>query len=335
MEWLIVLGVLIAAILLFTLAVTVYFFFHAVCRNDKYTVDAALARMRNKVPPEHFALIKKGAEGFIAAPRKDVFIISRDGLKLHGFFIEQPAPTAARGTIILVHGWHSCWDLDFSGSAPFLHKEGCSLLLIDQRCHGESGGDLISYGVKEKDDVLLWLEWVERTHPGLPVYLCGVSMGAATVLMVAGESLSGRIRGVIADCGYSSPTPVIKGTLTHTLGKWGAPTYMAIDLNCRRRGGFSLSESSPAQALKKNTDIPCLFFHGDADPLVPWTMSLENYRACRAPKELVVVHGAAHAMSYIVEPGLYREKLCAFFEANDPPPTPKRRRFGRRKENAS
>ncbi|MBQ5725723.1 MAG: alpha/beta hydrolase [Clostridia bacterium] len=303
-----------------------------IARRRTAGTDAIITLAMGGAPDSHDPIYDEWAEALRNTPTQTVAIRSRENYVLRGRWY--PAENAKR-IVILVHGWHSCWDLDFSGSAPFLHKEGCSLLLIDQRCHGESGGDLISYGIKEKDDVLLWLEWVERTHPGLPVYLCGVSMGAATVLMAAGESLSGRVRGVIADCGYSSPTPVIKGTLTHTLGKWGTPTYMAIDLNCRRRGGFSLSESSPAQALKKNTDIPCLFFHGDADPLVPWTMSLENYRACRAPKELVVVHGAGHAMSYIVEPGLYREKLCAFFEANDPPPTPKRRRFGRRKENAS
>ncbi len=303
-----------------------------IARRRTPGTDAIVSLATGDPPDNHDSIYDEWAEALRNTPTETVAIRSRENYVLRGHWY--PAENAKR-IIILVHGWHSRWNLDFCGSAPFLHGEGCSLLLIDQRCHGESGGDLISYGIKEKDDVLLWLEWVERSHPGLPVYLCGVSMGAATVLLAAGEPLDGRVRGVIADCGYSSPTPVIKDTLKKAIGKWGAPTYMAIDLNCRRRGGFSLAKDTPVRAMAKNTEIPCLFFHGDADKLVPWTMSLENYRACRAPKELVVVHGAAHAMSYIVEPGLYREKLLAFFEANDPPPTPPKRRFGRRKKETA
>lgn len=252
-------------------------------------------------------------------PTELVEIRSRDGyvLRAHWYPVE-----GAKRIIIMAHGWHSRWNYDFSGSSPFLHDNGCSLLLIDQRCHGESGGNLISYGIAERYDVLSWLEWVETNHPGYPVYLCGISMGAATVLMAAGLPISGRVRGIIADCGYSTPKEIIRLTLDKNIGKLAGPTLAAVDLNCKLRERFSFGDYSPIEAMAQNKDIPCLFVHGDEDTFVPWRMSLENYYACQAPKDLLIVHGAGHGLSFVVDPETYKKKLLDFFAGYDTPVVP-------------
>ena len=75
----------------------------------------------------------------------------------------------------------------------------------------------------------------------------------------------------------------------------------------------------------RNTDIPCLFIHGGDDDFVPVRMSIENFYACQAPKELLIVPGAGHGLSYLVDPVRYRERVLAFFSAWDdrvPPPQP-------------
>ena len=90
--------------------------------------------------------------------------------------------------------------------------------------------------------------------------------------------------------------------------------------------------------MTANKEIPCLFVHGDADDFVPWRMSLENYYACRAPKELLIIHGAGHGLSFLVEPDRYKQKVLDFFATYDPtyipPAKPKKHLFGRRKANA-
>lgn len=315
MEWLIVLGVLIAAILLFTLAVTVYFFFHAVCRNDKYTVDAALARMRNKVPPEHFALIKKGAEGFIAAPRKDVFIISRDGLKLHGFFIEQPAPTAARGTIILVHGWHSHPEIDFSASWPYYLEKGLNILAIDQRAHSGSEGKYICFGVKERFDLIDWINFTnERYGKDKKIIVSGVSMGSSTVLMALGEdSLPDNVVGATADCGFVSAWEEFSHVLRRSYHLPKFPLMYTTDLLSRAVADFPFRGFSTEQALK-NARVPVLLVHGLADTFVPPEHSRRSAAACASPHELIEVEGAGHGMSYLVDTKTVGGKLDSFFE---------------------
>ncbi len=258
--------------------------------------------------------IREKAQALKDLSLEQVAIRSRDGYVLRAHWY--PAENAHR-TVILAHGWRSCWNLDFSASSPFLHENGCNLLLIDQRCHGESGGDLISYGIQERYDVLAWLDWIEANHPGFPVYLCGISMGASTVLMTAELPITERVSGIIADCGYSTPDEIVSLTLRKTLGGFTAPTMAAVNLNCQLRGGFTLKKASPIEAMAKNTDIPCLFIHGDEDDFVPVRMSLENFYACRAPKELYVVHGAGHGLSFIMDPEGYKRKVLDFFTAWD------------------
>lgn len=104
---------------------------------------------------------------------KDVWICSGDGLKLHALYFEQK--NAVR-TVLCAHGYRGTAYGDFAGSAEMLKKERCNLLLIDERGCGKSEGKYITFGVKEKDDILRWLEWLNRNQ-NLPVYLYGVSMG--------------------------------------------------------------------------------------------------------------------------------------------------------------
>ncbi len=301
-----------------------------IARRRTPGTDAIIAMATGKESDAPDPTYETWAEALKQAAPEQVAIRSHDNYVLRAHWY----PTAeAKRIVIMVHGWHSRWNLDFSGSSPYLHDNGCSLLLIDQRCHGESGGDLISYGIRERYDVLSWLEWVEENHPGLPIYLCGVSMGAATVLMAAGLPIAGRVCGIIADCGYSTPQEIIKITLEKAIGKMAAPTLAAVNLNCKRREDFTFRDYTPIEAMTQNTEVPCLFIHGDDDKLVPFRMSVENYYACQAPKDILIVHGAAHGLSFVVDPEAYKQKLTAFFAAYDAlaKPAPKRRLFGRRK----
>lgn len=256
------------------------------------------------------------AQRILELPTETVEIRSRDDyvLRAHWYPVE-----GAKRTVLLAHGWHSRWNYDFSGATPFMHDNECNLLLIEQRCHGQSGGDIISYGILERRDVLSWIDWLEANHPGYPLYLCGISMGAATVLMTAELPIAGRVAGIIADCGYSTPDEIIKITLDKAIGKWSGPTYAAVNLNCKRRAKFSFGDHSPVEAMAKNTEVPCLFIHGDDDGLVPWRMSVENFYACQAPKDILIVHGAGHGLAFVVDPEAYKAKVLAFFGAYDTP----------------
>lgn len=301
-----------------------------IARRKNRATDALVAAVSKHPPQPLDESIVQLSRDVRELPMEAVEIRSQDRYVLRGRWY--PAENAKR-TVILAHGWHSRWYVDFSASTPFLHESGCNLLLIDQRCHGDSGGDLIGYGVCERNDILSWLEYVEANHGGLPVYLCGLSMGAATVLMAAALPIEDRVCGIIADSAYANPNDVIRHTLKKNVGPLASPTLAAVNLNCKRRGKFSFGDASPVKAMKQNKTIPCLFIHGDADTFVPCEMGMKNYTACKAPKELLVVPDADHGMSFVVSPEAYKKKVLDFFTAYDPPAPPTRRKclFGHRK----
>lgn len=305
-------------------------------RRTPYS-DAIVAMVSGHEPQPLAPEMIAKAQELKDAPTETIAIRSRDGyvLRAHWYPVEN-----ARRAVIMVHGRHSDWSLNFSEIAPFLRENGCSLLFVDLRSHGESGGDLISFGINERYDILLWLKWLKTRHPDLPVYLWGFSMGASTVLMTASMPISKQICGIIADSGYSTPYEMVKLGMKKNVGKLTAPTLAAVNLNCKLRGGFTFKDYSPVQAMVLNKDIPCLFIHGDADTVVPWRMSVENFYACQAPKDLLTISGAEHGKAFSVDPTRYRKKVLEFFAAYDPPPPlppptiEKKRGFGRKRGKA-
>ena len=255
--------------------------------------------------------IKSGMEWVTSHVDEQVDITAFDGLKLHGSVLLREN---ARGTALLFHGYRSRGCLDFSCSAPFYYDLGLNLVIVDERACGASEGDAITFGMKERRDVVSWLTWINgRFGADEPVILGGVSMGCATVLMSLGLDLPENVRGAIADCGYTSPWAELAHVLKRDYHLPPFPWMQLMNLMVRRRIGCDLRVST-VDALKKNDRIPVFLVHGGADDFVPTDFSRENYEACAAEKELLIVPGAGHAVSFLVDPETYRARAIAFLD---------------------
>ena len=239
-----------------------------------------------------------------------VEIESRDGLRLVGHWY--PCESAKR-VLIAMHGWRSAWYKDFGMIADFWHNEGCSILFAEQRGQNNSGGEYMTFGFMERYDCLDWIEWANiRTEDQLPVYLAGLSMGASTVLMAAGLDLPANAKGVIADCGFTSAYDIWRHVVSENMKlSYGLRDHM-IDRICRKKIHANAREITTISAME-NAKIPILFIHGTDDTFVPVRMTYENYKACRAPKELLIVPGAIHGQSYLTEREKYEAATRAFW----------------------
>ena len=242
-----------------------------------------------------------------ALPHEEVSVRSFDGLKLCGKYYEY-APGAP--IELMFHGYRGSADRDLCGGVQRCFALGRSALIVDQRTSGSSGGRVISFGVNERRDCLTWVDFMIRHFgPEVKIILCGISMGAATVLMAAGEPLPPNVIGVLADCGYTSARDIIKKVIRQiNLPQF---LYPFVKLGARVYGGFDLEETSPEEALKR-CRVPVIFFHGEADDFVPCEMSRLNYEACSAAKKLVTVPGAGHGLSYLVDREGYLAALEEF-----------------------
>lgn len=246
-------------------------------------------------------------------PMQTVTIAARDGEMLVGHWYDCPSP---RRIVIAMHGWRSSWDQSFGMVADFLHRNGCAVLFAEQRGQGASGGEHMGLGALEQHDCQSWATWAAEKG-SLPIYLAGVSMGATTVLMASALELPETVRGIIADCGFTSPEEMGRFVMKNNLHLSYALRAMAADALCREKNKAGIRGHSAVTALKKNKR-PVLFIHGSADSVVPVDMTYENYRACAGPKEILIVPGADHGMSYYLDKPRYEAALKSFWAKYDP-----------------
>jgi len=241
-------------------------------------------------------------------PFERVHIQSFDGLKLAGryYHTKNGAPLA-----ILCHGYRGTPSRDFCGGAQICFDSGFNVLLIEERAHCSSEGHTITFGVKERQDVLSWANWaVERFGAGLKILLVGISMGGGTVLMASELDLPANIRGIIADCPFTSPAEMIMefGHSKHLPMKIAYPLTL---LAARMFGGFSLKDTDAVKAVK-STKVPIMIIHGEADGLVPCEMS---QRIAEANPRMIERHtfpGAVHGLSFLVDEPRYTKLIRSF-----------------------
>ncbi len=238
----------------------------------------------------------------------DVWMDSHDGLKLHAHWIPADDP---KGTVILAHGYRSTKLLDFGMILELYHNLGLNLLLIDQRCHARSEGKYITFGVLESRDVQGWVKFHNEKFGGHPILLSGLSMGASTVLYLADRDLPENVKGIIADCGFTSPKEIIAKVFRDTVHFGAGPFLWAADLFARVLAGFSLYERDSRKSLAKSR-LPVLLVHGTGDNFVPCRMTEQAYDACTSYKEMYLVGDAGHGVSYLVNTPGYRKHVIDF-----------------------
>lgn len=254
--------------------------------------------------------IRMQSERLEAMELERVRITAEDGTELIGKYWGCADP---KRLVVAMHGWRSSWTRDFGAVADFLHENGCAVLYAIQRGQGESGGDNMGFGTVEGSDCIRWLEWLnQRVGRSLPAYLFGVSMGATTVMMCAGMDLPENVHGIIADCGFISAKEIWKHVVEKNLHLSYKIREKRANTLCRQRLGCDADTHCTTDALSVG-HVPVLFIHGAADTFVPIRMTYQNYMACRAPKQLVVIPGAGHARSSWVDPETYRASLIRFW----------------------
>ncbi len=284
-------------------------------KTPKIVEKSRLNVTRNKNMADFVVKMDEAEEKLQNSGCETVEILSHDGLKLIGHY--HKCKNAER-IILAMHGWRSSWAKDFGIISDFWNKNNCSVLYAEQRAHGNSEGFYMSFGMNERYDCFSWIKWInEVTGASFPIYLAGVSMGATTVLMTAGMELPENVKGVVADCAFTSPHEIWKYVVQDKLHiPYDKARSKYADKLSRKKSGFGTNEYSTIDAMKV-CKIPVLFVHGTSDRLVPIEMTYKNYLACSAAKKLLVVPGAEHGMSYIVNSEIYEEAVIDFWKEND------------------
>ena len=254
---------------------------------------------------EMFAMIDE----MNAVPYERVYATSYDGLKLSAryYHVKDGAPLQ-----IQCHGWRGMGVRDFSGGCKFAIDSGFNVLLIDHRGAGESEGKVITFGIREKYDVLTWIAYsLNRFGAETEICLTGISMGAATVLEASAFDLPKNVKAIIADSPYSSPEEIL-AVVSAGMGMPAKLVMPFIKAGAYLYGGLKI-EGGAEEAVKK-CKIPVLIIHGEDDRFVPTEMGRRIYAACASEKRLFTVPGAGHGLSFVIDREGYERAVTEFLQ---------------------
>lgn len=246
------------------------------------------------------------------AARRAIEARAADGAILKGWKI---APVKPNGNWILLFHGISDNRSGVLGHAEILLRNGYSVVMMDSRGHGESGGDMVTYGWKERYDTVALVSALESRETVRHLGALGVSLGAAIALQSA--AVEPRIEGVVAEDPFANLREVSYDyaglDVSPLLGKtlFRPATIAAMDA-LAEAGNFSPDDVSPEKAVAVRA-FPVLLVCGTEDHRIPCRHAERIYAAAIGPKELWIVEGAGHASALGHSPQEYEQRVVAFF----------------------
>lgn len=231
---------------------------------------------------------------------------SADGVGLQAWFVPGNRTDAA---ILLLHG--------YSGSkasmlklAPFLHRAGYPLMLLDLRNHGRSSGDLTTFGLREWRDAVAAADDLKARNYSR-IGILGESMGAATSLYAAANDP--RFDAAVSDVGFYSLRESAGDAFRNIVGLPDAVFLPMTSWWGQALGGASMDDIAPGREIARISPRPVLIIHTDADKLTGPAAGHRLFEAAKEPKSLWAVPDAEHGRVHDKYPAEYEARVLDFF----------------------
>ena len=251
----------------------------------------------HSVPPVNPAHLGIGYE--------DIEMETADGMRLQGWYVPVENP---RGTVVYCHG-HSSNRAQVIGILPTLVDLDLAVLAFDFRGHGGSPGHTVTFGQREVEDLIAAQRLAKQRLPDRPIYVVGVSYGAAVALQSLPKLSEVEAAWLetpfarfvhVGDKKFSYLPEVVREPLLGTY-------YFLAWLDC----GFWPQSVNPAEQLS-GCEIPIAFVHGRQDQLIPFSESELLFQQYTGPKQKLWVEGAGHFDLQYVAGDEHRRKLREF-----------------------
>lgn len=243
---------------------------------------------------------------------RDTSLIGEGGYKLHAVYGPASDPAHAQGTAVVVHGYtdnHLCF---LNLVRMYRDSLNYNVMVPDLHYHGYSEGEAVQMGWLDRLDVRRFGDMAHEIWGDDFLVVHGVSMGAATTMMLSGDDLPDYYRAFVEDCGYTSVWDQFSHNLKDSFHLPPFPVLTSASIVSKRKYGWSFKEASSVAQLAK-CDRPMLFIHGDKDDFVPFDDLQENYDAkVNGYKEMWIATGSEHAMAYKDHPAEYTQHVRDF-----------------------
>lgn len=279
-----------------------------------FLVEGTLHPLKRELPQQAFLRAAVIATQ-VHASLKDVSIHAQDGIILKAWYFDEASDS--KKTVILFHGLGDNRK-GMIGYIQLFLRNGYNVLTPDWRAHGESGGELVTYGIKEKGDVTSWIDWLQTSTDSKKYFALGESYGAAVLLQTlekenrfcaaAAESSFATFREAAYDRGgqmirssdFAGRTiffPAVESAF------WTASWKYSLDFD----------QISPLKSLAV-TKTPVLLIHGDMDNNLPVRHSrlMYNSRQKNSNIEYWESH-AGHAGTLGKFPDEFEKRVVGWF----------------------
>jgi len=267
--------------------------------------------VRRNIPAEQ---IEEADRSFAQehATREDFVVTAQDGVVLRGWKVRAAHPNG--DWVLLLHG-RSQNRLSMIRYAEFLLGSGYSVVMMDARAHGKSGGTIATYGHVERYDERSILDALTAAEHPQHIFAMGESMGAAVALQSA--AIDPRIEAVIAEGAFRNLHEVffdyaglrVSAFLGKTLFR---PAAMLAVHETEHQVGFRLDEVSPEASVAARS-FPVLLISGLSDHNVPKRHAEAIFLAASGPKELWLVPKARHQKAMETAPEEFQSRVLRFF----------------------
>lgn len=317
-KWLMGMSAFLIMIIVAFLCIGNYFFNYALVRKNGEIAAAEMSvyssiyenGKKDRIDLNRKIQKEKTSSWLNSISKKEINIQSNDKLQL--FASEFKLSNESNKWIILVHGYTSEQSSIYDIARHYSDK-GYNVLTPDLRAHGLSEGKYVGMGWLDKNDLLLWIDYLLKNYRNSEIILHGVSMGAATVMMASGENLPTNVKLIVEDCGYTSVWDIFSFELKLRFNLSTFPVLNAASFITNVRTGYNYNEASSIDQIKKSV-TPILFIHGNADEFVPVNMAYKLYDNANINKELIIVDGAGHAESRLADEELYYGSIFSFID---------------------
>lgn len=265
--------------------------------------------------------IDKYPENYNMTVYENVTISSTEGIKLYGWFIPAQNNTTEKmniATIILAHGYNGN-RVHMLRFAEFLYKAGYNTLLFDFRAHGTSEGSVTTIGLKEAEDAISALKYLQTRGDvnSSRIFLFGMSMGGAASIIASSyaEQNNVMVRGLITDSAFAELKPIAEKTIARTLPAF--PFVPLVIYFAQQYTKSDVNENRPVKYISTLRKTPVLLIHGSGDTLVPVDDANALYDNGNVPKQKLIFENVEHGQGYESYKEKYEQTVLDFVAQNN------------------
>ena len=241
---------------------------------------------------------------------KELTIKSKDGLKLVGEWFDYGFDK----TVIILPGRRETLVYSYYYANPY-KEAGVNVLVIDQRAHGLSEGKYSTGGIKEAEDVSLWMKYMHDELGQNEIYIHGICVGTCCTSILVAKYKTDYLKAIILDSMFITYKEIYKNHYLES-GHKLFPVYYQIWMWFNFFTKCNIEDSRPDKYMAK-IDLPVLFMWGTKDVYCLPEKSKILYDLCASKnKEIHWFEGAEHSRVRLFDENRYDALIKDFLAGN-------------------